>query len=94
MSALGKRYAEALLSLAIKENKVQKIKEDIDLAKELFSSLNISLDIKHVGPSIGDNYLLVFDIASRRNITKYFKQTIIQTLIYGIIATLVLIFVF
>ena len=45
MSTLGKRYAEALLSLAIKEDKVKKIKEDIDLAKELFSSLKIKMDI-------------------------------------------------
>lgn len=74
------------------------IYKQLKLVQELFNFNNfysyISLDIKHVGPSIADNYLLVFDIASRRNITKYFKQTIIQTLIYGIIAALVLIFVF
>ena len=45
MSVLGKRYAEALLSLAIKEDKVEKTKKDLDLAKELFSSLNIKMDI-------------------------------------------------
>ena len=45
MSVLGTRYAEALLSLAIKEDKVEKTKKDLDLAKELFSSLNIKMDI-------------------------------------------------
>ena len=45
MSVLGKRYAEALLSLAIKEDKVEKTKKDLDLAKELFSSLSIKMDI-------------------------------------------------
>lgn len=45
MSALAKRYAEALLSLAVRENKVKKVKEDLDLAKELFSSINIKMDI-------------------------------------------------
>lgn len=45
MSILSKRYAEALLSLAIREDKVQKIKEDLDLAKDLFSSIKIKMDI-------------------------------------------------
>lgn len=74
------------------------IYKQLKLVQDLFKFDNfytyISLDIKHVGPAIGDNYLLIFDIASRKNIGKYFKQTFIQTLIYGIIAAIVLIFIF
>jgi len=74
------------------------IYKQLRLVQELFNFDNfytyISLDIKHVGPAIGDNYLLIFDIASRKNIGKYFKQAFIQTLIYGIIAMIVLIFIF
>lgn len=65
------------------------IHKQLFLMKSLFNFDNlytyIILDIKPVGPAIGDNYLLVFDIASRKNMTKYFKQTFIQIIIYGII---------
>lgn len=59
------------------------------LVQNLFNFNNfynyISMDLQHVGPSIGDNYLVVFDIASRQNIGKYFWKLIIQLIIYGII---------
>lgn len=45
----------------------------------------ISMDLKHVGPAIGDNYLVIFDIASRQNIGKYFRQIFWQSLIYTVI---------
>lgn len=45
----------------------------------------ISMDLTHVGPAIGDNYLIVFDITSRKEITKYFQKILIQLLIYSII---------
>ena len=63
------------------------------LMEELFSLNNfynyISLEITPVGPVIGDNYLIIFDIASRKNISKYFNQSILQILIYAIIAALI-----
>ena len=43
------------------------------------------MDLKHVGPAIADNYLVIFDIASRQNIGKYFRQIFWQTLIYTVI---------
>lgn len=63
--------------------------KQLNLVATLFNIQNlynyINMDIQHVGPINGDNYLIIFDIASRRNISKYFKQFIIQTLIYAII---------
>ena len=51
----------------------------------------ISLDIKHVGPENHDNYLLVFDITSRKYMAYCFKRLIKHALIYGIIAIIILI---
>ena len=74
------------------------IYKQLKLVQELFNFDNfynyISLDIMHVGPSIADNYLIIFDIASRKNISKYLKQTLLQVLIYCIIAAIVLIFIY
>lgn len=63
------------------------------LMQELFN-LNqlynyISLEINHVGPIIADNYLIILDIVSRKNIGKYFTQILIQILIYVIIGALI-----
>lgn len=49
----------------------------------------ISMDLHHVGPAIADNYLVVFDIASRQNIGKYFRQIFWQTLIYAVIGLVI-----
>lgn len=45
----------------------------------------ISMDLEHVGPAIGDNYLVTFDIASRQNVSKYLWAILGQTIIYGIV---------
>ena len=45
----------------------------------------ISIDFKHVGPSYADNYLLIFDIASRKYMSICFKKWLTQGLIYAII---------
>lgn len=59
------------------------------LVQNLFNFNNfynyIAMDLQHVGPAIGDNYLVIFDIASRQNIGKYFKKILIQSIIYIII---------
>ena len=66
------------------------IYKQLSLIQNLFNLKNfynyISMDLKHIGPPIGDNYLIVFDITSRKIISKYFKQVIIQLSIYAIAA--------
>ena len=46
----------------------------------------IDLEFKHVGPDIADNYLLVFDIVSRKEFTKNLKQMLLHGFIYVILA--------
>ncbi len=69
------------------------IYKQLHLVQDLFNFHNlynyINLDITHIGPVNGDNYLLVLDIASRQLLSRYFKQTIIQLFIYGIIIGLI-----
>lgn len=50
----------------------------------------IDLEFRHVGPKEADNYLLVFDIVSRKEFTKNLKATLIHTTIYAIIIAIVL----
>lgn len=65
------------------------IYKQMNLIAQLFSMSDlysyISLDITHVGPINADNYLLIFDIATRRHMTECLKQFIIQLLIYVVI---------
>lgn len=53
----------------------------------------ISLDIKHVGPENHDNYLLVFDITSRKYMSYCFKRMFWHGFIYGIIIGGILLFI-
>lgn len=48
----------------------------------------ISVDIKHVGPVNHDNYLIVFDITSRKNMAYYFKGVLKHLSVYLIIGTI------
>jgi hypothetical protein len=59
--------------------------------EKLYNYINI--DFTHVGPENMDNYLLVFDIVSRKEMAQSFKKMSIHLLIYIIIA-LILIFTF
>ena len=52
----------------------------------------ISLDIKHVGPENHDNYLLVFDITSRKYMSYCFKRMFWHSLVYAIIIGGILLF--
>lgn len=45
--------------------------------------------VKHVGPKNADNYLIVFDIVSRKEMSKRWKRVLMQSAIYGIIGALV-----
>ena len=53
----------------------------------------ISLDIRKVGPKNYDNYLIIFDIASRKYMSKCFKKMSIQLLIYAIIFGIIIILI-
>lgn len=53
----------------------------------------ISLDIRKVGPENYDNYLIIFDIASRQYMSKCFKKLSIQLLIYTIIIGIIIILI-
>ena len=44
-----------------------------------------------VGPKGADNYLLIFDIVSRKQFTKNLKKTLLHGTIYAIIAVALLI---
>lgn len=46
----------------------------------------INVDIKHVGPLNADNYLIVIDVVSRKEMTYILKRVLKQTILYMIIA--------
>ena len=50
----------------------------------------IDLEFRHVGPKEADNYLLVFDIVSRKIFTQNLKQMLLHGFIYAVIAVIVL----
>ena len=73
------------------------IYKQLNLVAQLFSMSNlynyISLDIDHIGPINADNYLLVFDIASRKNMVANLNKFLIQLFIY-ILIFVIIFFVF
>ena len=46
----------------------------------------INVDIKHVGPLNADNYLIVIDVVSRKEMTYALKRVLKQTILYMVIA--------
>lgn len=46
----------------------------------------INVDIKHVGPLNADNYLIVIDVVSRKEMAYTLKRVLKQTILYMIIA--------
>lgn len=46
----------------------------------------INVDIKHVGPFNADNYLIVIDVVSRKEMAYVLKRVLKQTILYMIIA--------
>lgn len=67
--------------------------KQLRLIGELFKLNNIydyiSMTINKVGPTFADNYLVVFDITSRKRFARSFRNMLIQMSIYGIIAIIV-----
>lgn len=54
----------------------------------------ITFSLTHVGPANADNYLLVFDLASRKDMSYFFKKMLLMILLYLIIICIVLILYF
>lgn len=46
----------------------------------------INVDIKHVGPLNADNYLIIIDVVSRKEMAYMLKRVLKQTILYMIIA--------
>ena len=64
--------------------------KQLKLVNELFKMENlynyIDLEITHIGPITADNYLIVFDMVSRKLFAKSIKNMLIHLSIYTIIA--------
>jgi hypothetical protein len=71
--------------------------KQMDLISQLFRIEKlydyISIDFMHVGPDYADNYLIVIDVISRKYMAQTFKSWIKMLAIYGVIATIVLLFI-
>lgn len=71
--------------------------KQLNLIGQVFSIENlyhfIDLEFKHVGPKNGDNYLIIFDVVSRKRFTKEFKKFSIHLLCYLIIALIILVLI-
>lgn len=50
----------------------------------------IDANVKHVGPENADNYLIVFDIASRKEMVRRWKRVILQSIGYAVVAGIIL----
>ena len=53
----------------------------------------IGAEFRHVGPQNADNYLVIFDIVSRKEMASYFKSTVIHSLVYLLIGLLIFILI-
>jgi len=66
--------------------------KQLKLIGELFKTNNlytyIDMEISHVGPVTADNYLIVFDMISRKLFAQSIKKFILHISIYAIIAIL------
>ena len=81
-----------------KTNDIEYIKNwiyrQMSLLNSLFKINNlyeyITLDITHVGPENYDNYLIVFDMISRKYMSRCFKKMMIHLGIYLVIALIII----
>lgn len=73
------------------------IYKQMQLVSSLFKIENlysyISLDIRHVGPINHDNYLIIFDITSRKYFSYCFKRVMKMIGIYLLIGIIALMFI-
>ena len=72
------------------------VHKQLNLIGEVFKIENlyhyINLEFKHVGPKNADNYLLIFDIVSRKEFAKNLKATLLHAFIYIVIAIILVLF--
>ena len=54
----------------------------------------IDADIKHVGPENADNYLVVFDIASRKELFRRVRRVIMQSVFYIVLFSILYMIIF
>ncbi len=70
--------------------------KQLNIIGQVFSIENlyhfINLEFKHVGPKNADNYLLIFDIVSRKEFAKNLKATLLHAFIYIVIAIILILF--
>ena len=50
----------------------------------------IDANVKHVGPENADNYLIVFDIASRKEMVRRWRRVLLQSIGYAAVAGIIL----
>ena len=50
----------------------------------------IDANVKHVGPENADNYLIVFDIASRKEMVRRWRRVLLQGIGYTAVAGIIL----
>lgn len=50
----------------------------------------IDANVKHVGPENADNYLIVFDIASRKEMVRRWKRVLLQSIGYAAVSGIIL----
>ena len=60
-----------------------------DVQKSGFFDI-IDANVKHVGPENADNYLIVFDIASRKEMVRRWKRVLLQGIGYAAVVGIVL----
>ena len=100
MSALGKRYAEALLSLAIQQDSVKKVQEDLDYAKKLFSSVKLGLhvDIEEKEYSLDQDVISEMQglqtFFNRVRLSKEVKNEIVKSCLEGKVSDLTMQFIY
>lgn len=74
-------------------NNIEYLKNWIFTQMQLISNLfkvsklydYIGVDIKHVGPINADNYLVVFDVVSRKETSYWMKRVLLQFIVYIVI---------
>lgn len=59
--------------------------------KNLYNYINV--DINHVGPLNADNYLVIIDIVSRKEMSYVLKRVMKQSILYILIALLIIILI-
>ena len=54
---------------------------------------SIGVECRHVGPQNADNYLVIFDIVSRKEMTSFLKSTLIHASVYALVGFSIFMFV-